>query len=85
MYQVFDKFLAVETWHTTHPLDSERFYRALDQVVREENFNADTMARYMREKIGVSSDDESYFAAAIRRYSRDAWAVRDYLTAVKAI
>ena len=27
MYEAFDKFLSNDTWHTSHALDDERFYR----------------------------------------------------------
>jgi hypothetical protein len=53
MYEAFDKFLAVPTWHTTHDLDGERFYRALHQVVKDDAFNPDAMADDMHQKLGV--------------------------------
>ena len=48
MYQVFDPFLAVSTWHTRHPSDETRFFRALVGVHQEPAFNADQMGDYMR-------------------------------------
>lgn len=83
MYQAFDNFLAVDTWHTTHPLDEKRFFRALDRIVRESAFNADAMASYMREKVGISPNEEKddSRAEAIDRYTSAAWAVRGYLDA----
>jgi hypothetical protein len=53
MYQAFDKFLATDTWHTTHPLDTKRFYQALDQVVRDDAFNADAMPMYIAPRAGA--------------------------------
>ncbi len=85
MYEIFDKFLAVPTWHTNHDTDVARFYRALDQVVKVDAFNPDEMADYMREKVGVSPDDESDLADAIWRFNTAAWAVRDYLRAIGTI
>jgi hypothetical protein len=85
VYQVFDKFLAMETWHTAHDLDGERFYRALGEVVRDKDFSPDQMAAYMSQKIGVSRGDDNYRADAIERYTSAAWAVRDFLVATKAI
>ena len=28
MYEVFDNFIKVQTWHTRHPNDEQRFYIA---------------------------------------------------------
>jgi len=80
IYSVFDSFLNTDTWHTSHALDDERFYRALTKVVRDGDFNADAMRDYMRAKKGLASNDhESGFAKAIDRRAQDAWAVADYL------
>ena len=81
MYEAFDNFLDLDTWHTMHANDCERFYQALAQVVHDSNFNADKLGEYMRNKTGVKRDDESYhqLSAAIDRRVQNAWAVRDYL------
>ena len=81
MYEAFDKFLAMQNWHTTHPLDAQYFYRALDQVVRDKVFNPEKMAEYMANKLRISRDDESDFADAIRRYTKNAGVVQDFLKA----
>jgi hypothetical protein len=86
MYQAFDKFLAVPTWHTHHDLDAERFYQALHKVVKADAFSPDAMADYMHQKLGVPRGGaNNYSNAAIDRYAAAAWAVRDYLKATRAI
>jgi hypothetical protein len=82
MYEVFDSFLAKDTWHTPHPLDRRRFFQALHEVVTDPKFNPDAMANYMRHKKGVDHDDVDHpLFGAIRRCAADAWAVKDYLEA----
>ena len=85
IYSAFDQFLLVDTWHTTHPLDSRRFYLALDKVVRDGNFNADVMGAYMYAKTGVSRETEGGLGYSIERYKTAAWAVRGYLEAIGEI
>lgn len=80
MYEVFDSFLKVETWHTTHPMDDKRFNLALNQVVRKAGFDADEMAGYFRSKLGIGADDEAHtFDEAIRRRQRQADAIHSFL------
>lgn len=82
MYEAFDAFLAVDTWHTGHPSDGERFYKVLHEVVQKPGFNPDQMGQHMREKLGVPIDDEDHpFNSAIDRYVAAAWAVKEYLQA----
>ncbi|WP_152048819.1 hypothetical protein [Aureimonas psammosilenae] len=82
MYDKLNSFMNVETWHTSHALDEERFFQALHQIVREDNFNPDKMGEYMRQKVGLSqNDDEGAYSQAIERYVAAAWAVKDYLEA----
>ena len=42
-------WLAVSTWHTTHPLDGERFHKALDAALR--NGRRPIMSDNLREAI----------------------------------
>lgn len=69
MYEAMDNYLKVETWHTSHPLDDERFYKALSTIVREPKFSAEAMGEYMREKTGVhgANEDNEVFADVIDR------------------
>lgn len=85
MYEAFDKFLARDTWHTSHPLDEREFYRCLHEVVHSPNFNPDQMGEYFRQKKAVSQDHLNPLADAIDRWVGDAWAVRGYLEATGGI
>jgi hypothetical protein len=83
MYQVFDGFIGVDTWHTCHPLDESRFFLALNQVVRDPNFSPDAMGDYFRSKLSRTYDrDTNPFESAVVHYVSAAWAVRDFLAAI---
>ncbi|MGY4197872.1 hypothetical protein ACVIM9_007213 [Bradyrhizobium sp. USDA 4520] len=47
-YSIFDSFLGVDTWHTNHDNDKERFYNALRRALTNPDFNPDAMGNYMR-------------------------------------
>ncbi|PKQ11043.1 MAG: hypothetical protein CVT70_16390 [Alphaproteobacteria bacterium HGW-Alphaproteobacteria-1] len=80
MYEAFDSFLKVETWHTTHPMDDKRFNVALNQVVRNPDFDPEKMAEYFQSQFQVGPDDETHpFHEAIRRRQYQADAVRSFL------
>ena len=81
MYEVFDSYLNVDTWHTSHPLDGRRFFKALSRVVDDPDFNADQMGQYMRQKKNVSDETHPFFRIIQERVS-DAWAVKEYLEAI---
>jgi hypothetical protein len=86
MYQAFDSFLNMDTWHTRHPNDERRFFVALHTVVGNQEFNPDNLGDYMRVKKGVSRDaQENAFNYAIRHYVAAAWAVKDYLKATERL
>jgi hypothetical protein len=78
-YEVFNSFLDVDTWHTGHPNDDERFHGALDQVVENPDFEPEKMGEYMRKRKNIAQDDhESPLAKHIDDRTRDAWAVKDH-------
>jgi hypothetical protein len=82
LYEAFDNFLEIDTWHTHHPTDEQRFFTALNKVVTNPKFNPDNLGQYIRGKKGVSRDDgENAFNVAIDNYVAAAWAVKDYLKA----
>jgi hypothetical protein len=81
MYEAFDSFLAVGTWHTNHDADGRRFYEALSRVVRDPKFSPDRMGEYVRQKTGTKKDHP--FEDDISRLVSNAWAVRDYLQATE--
>jgi hypothetical protein len=77
MYEIFDRFLRIDTWHTHHPSDRERFFQALARIVNNPKFSPDELGRYMRGKVN------SAFEPYIRDYISAAWAVREYLEAIR--
>jgi len=81
MYEAFDKFLAVETWYTAHPLDEKRFFKALQPVVRSAEFSPEAMGDYMRQKTQPPNNQENPYDDAIGHYVSAAWAVKEYLEA----
>jgi hypothetical protein len=84
MYRAFDTFLAINTWHTTHPNDEKRFFQALSGVVKNDKFNPDEMGEYMKQKTrGRASKEDHPYRHAISHYVAAAWAVRDYLRATE--
>jgi hypothetical protein len=84
MYEVFDSFLSKETWHTRHDFDEIRFFLCLKKVVEKPEFDPDKMGEYLQEMAGVSlEDEESSVKLAIKHYVAEAWAVKDYLTAIQ--
>ena len=50
MYEALDDFLEVDTWDSFHWADDERFFRALDTIIRDPNFNTRDMAAYIIQK-----------------------------------
>lgn len=82
MYSALDQFLGLDTWHTRHAYDTERFMKALHSMIRDPKFNPDAMGEYMKDKLGVSDDDaDPYFSKTVDKYVSDAWAVSEYLSA----
>jgi hypothetical protein len=79
-YNVFDPFLACQTWHTSHPLDEQRFFKCLSKVVDHPDFNPESMGDYIRGKQNIDTD-EHHFTEAVHDLVRKAWAVYDYLKA----
>jgi hypothetical protein len=83
-YNEFDPFLRVDTWHTGHHYDEQRFYRCLAQVVEDPGFSPESMGNYMREAKKIAPDDHDHpFAMTIRELVTKAWAVREFLQAKK--
>ena len=80
MYQVFDSFLAIDTWASLHPFDEQRFHQALAKVVWSKNFCPDDMAEHFRRIKDVPEGDyKSPVAYAIEVYRGAAWGVVDFI------
>jgi hypothetical protein len=82
MYEAIDPFLDVDTWHSTHPEDEARFYRCLQRIIANPDFNADDLGAYIDAKCATFSGDE-FWGESRNRYVAAAWAVRRYLQAVE--
>lgn len=81
MYQVFNSFLQMDTWHSEHPRDLERFNRALAAVILKPHFNPDEMANYMYAVKGISNNSEHPLADAIENRRAAASAVHEFYAA----
>lgn len=84
MYDAFDGFLRVDTWHTQHRLDEERFFRALRTVVERNDFNPDALGTYIDEKraereFRLTDLSEEQYETARAYYVAAARAVFTYL------
>jgi hypothetical protein len=80
MYEAMDNFIAVDTWHSAQPSDQERFFKALASIVRNKNFSADELGSYLRNKLGLDSNDhDSIHARASAVAGDDAWAIEEFL------
>jgi hypothetical protein len=84
MYEAFDDFLRVPTWHTTHSMDKRRFFCALRTVVGIPTFNPDLFGEYMDRKRKEPDSAQANliqdaYEIAREHYVRAAWAVKGYL------
>ncbi len=46
-YTVFDDFLGSCNWSMFHPLDKQKFHKALSKVIEDEQFSVHDMEEYM--------------------------------------
>lgn len=83
MYDAFNQFLNVDTWHTHHPSDDYRFYSALSTVINEPSFSPDDMAGYMYSYHGLDSADNSAFSHRVESLRGAARHIQDYLKCVQ--
>lgn len=80
MYEAMNGWLDMDTWHTSATYDRDRFFRCLDKIVDNRDFNPDAMGEYCRRHQNIPAEDhESGLAKAIDDHVRDAWAVKEYL------
>lgn len=84
MYEAFDSFLRRNNSHTLHALDEEGFFRALDTVVRDPQFNADRFGEYVDQKRENGDSAQANLTSEAYEHARDhyvaaAWAVHTYL------
>ena len=84
MYDAFDDFLQRETWHTRHEDDKEQFFRALETVVYNPQFNADRLGEYIGQRREAGENAQAAvlqleYDQAWDYYVDAAWAVSDFL------
>lgn len=84
MYEAFDRCLTNPTWHTLHAEDEERFFRALQTVVHNPEFNAERLSDFIDRKresgeAAVANLSEDAYEVARDHYVAAASAVHNYL------
>ena len=78
IYDAFDSFLNVKTWHTKHAEDERRFFEALHLVVDDADFNPDQMGESFIQKLGLEEGHGVEGSDSVDHYVAAAWAVRTY-------
>lgn len=81
MYEVFNRYLDNDTWDSGHQLDEERFLRALSEIVRHPDFDAEAMAEYIRQykSIDVDNEQHEHWNNFVDNLNMKAWAIRDFI------
>lgn len=77
-------WMQVETWHTVHPLDSERFHKALKTAIEahESTLSYDDIKEAMELLAGqlyVNKYEASFLEEKIDHYSSNAETITSYL------
>ena len=81
-------WMQVDTWHTTHPKDCERFHKALHSAFAEfgsaityDDFK-DAM-EYLSESLPSAKLEAGYLEQTIERYASNAETISSYLSDTK--
>lgn len=81
-------WMRVDTWHTTHPKDDERFHLALKSAFSEfgsavsyDDFKE--AMEYLSEELPSAKLEAEYLAQTIERYALNAETISSYLSDVK--
>ena len=83
MYTPIKSFLNVDTWHTSHPLDKNRFYIALSQIIDSSDFSSQKLRTFMlAEKNLLDEDYENSFVKEIDNLTREAETIHSYKKAI---
>ena len=77
-----DGFLNVDTWHTFHPLDEQRFYIALSKIISDPKFNVAKMADEIRARGHKDGLMDDVIERNVEHYENAAIAVDGYLQAI---
>jgi hypothetical protein len=81
---LFNGVLQRETWHTRHENDKDQFFRALETVVYNPQFNADRLGEYIDQRREAGENAQAgilqlEYDEARNYYVDAAWAVSDFL------
>lgn len=77
-------WMQVDTWHTTHPLDEERFHKALKSAITEHGCQMsyddfkDAMS-LLAEKLYPNKYEKSYLEESIDRFASNAELISSYI------
>tara|TARA_R110001583_G_scaffold194938_1_gene367728 strand:- start:681 stop:974 length:294 start_codon:yes stop_codon:yes gene_type:complete len=78
-----EPWMRVDTWHTTHPMDEERFHKALHRCFQQAGQSIDfdsfkdamtDLAQRLHPKLG-----SEYLESTIDRYAQNAETISSYL------
>lgn len=81
MYEAFDSFLRVPTWHTRHANDEERFFCVLRTVVGNAQFSPEAMGDHFDQSPARRNLTAEAYDQARGHYVAAAWAIKRYLQA----
>jgi hypothetical protein len=77
MYEALDSFLNVSTWASFQREDEERFYRALDTIVRNYGFDPLEMGEYVvqryNEQFGRNGEDSDKLRFHLADKAQTVW------------
>ena len=76
MYAPVKDFLDIDTWHTGHPLDMERFYIALSKVINDSNFHPGKLKDYMLKEMNlIDENEDNSFVKTINKLTNEAYVI----------
>lgn len=79
MYTPIKDFLNVDTWHTGHPLDQQRFYVALSKIIDNPSFNSQKLRTFMlAEKNLLDEAYDDFFVKKIDELTGEAETIYSY-------
>lgn len=84
MYNPIKDFLNVTTWHTGHPLDKQRFYVALSNIIDNPDFTIEKLRVFMlTEKNLLDEGSDNSLVKVIDTLIREADVIYEYKKAIR--
>lgn len=79
--KTLDGWVGPETWHTTHPLDTARFYRFVDVYAKQHGhtFDEAELREEIVRRLGKKGNINDRFIALIQKRIRLAYNILDFL------